>query len=65
MKRLIVLAAFALLSGPLAAEEKTVRHGTAVNFVGSPREASKLAAQQKKLVCILHVSGHFEDPAFT
>jgi hypothetical protein len=41
------------------------RHGTTVEFVGTPIEAAKLAAKQKKLVLILHVSGHFEDPDFT
>ena len=40
-------------------------HGTAVEFVESPVEAAKLAAKQKKLVLVLHVSGHFEDPGFT
>jgi hypothetical protein len=43
----------------------TACHGTAVEFVDTPVEAAKLAAQQKKLVFVLHVSGHFEDPAFT
>jgi predicted outer membrane protein len=40
-------------------------HGTAVEFVASPVEAAKLAAEKKKLVFVLHVSGYFEDPQFT
>jgi hypothetical protein len=46
-------------------EVKTACHGTAVEFIGSPVEAAKQAAKQKKLVMVLHVSGHFEDPDFT
>jgi hypothetical protein len=46
-------------------ESKTACHGTAVEFVSSPAVAAKLAAKQKKLVMVLHVSGHFEDPNFT
>jgi hypothetical protein len=40
-------------------------HGTAVNFVKSPREAARRAGQQEKLVFVLHVSGNFEDAEFT
>jgi hypothetical protein len=43
----------------------TACHGTAVEFVDTPVEAAKLAAKQKKLVLVLHVSGYFEDPDFT
>jgi hypothetical protein len=39
--------------------------GTAVDFVGSPSEAARRAKQEEKLVFVLHVSGHFEDPRFT
>jgi hypothetical protein len=46
-------------------EAKTACHGTAVAFVETPVAAAKLAGQQKKLVFVLHVSGHFEDPEFT
>ena len=45
--------------------EQTASHGTAVEFVTTPVKAAKLAAQQKKLVMVLHVSGYFEDPDFT
>lgn len=46
-------------------EPKASCHGTAVEFVSSPVAAARLAAGQKKLVLVLHVSGHFEDPDFT
>jgi hypothetical protein len=41
------------------------KHGTSVEFVGSPSEAARLAKKAEKLVFVLHVSGHFEDPRFT
>jgi hypothetical protein len=40
-------------------------HGTSVEFVDSPSEAARRAKQEQKLVFVLHVSGHFEDPRFT
>jgi hypothetical protein len=40
-------------------------HGTSIDFVDTPREASAQAKKEKKLVFVLHVSGHFEDPRFT
>ena len=43
----------------------TACHGTAINFVDTPVAAAKLAAKEKKLVLVLHVSGYFEDPDFT
>ena len=39
--------------------------GTSVEFVDTPKEAAAEAKKQEKLVFILHVSGHFEDPRFT
>lgn len=47
------------------AESKTACHGTAVEFASSPVAAAKQAGKEKKLVLVLHVSGHFEDPTFT
>lgn len=41
------------------------RFGTQVEFVDSPSEAARKARQEQKLVFVLHVSGHFEDPRFT
>jgi hypothetical protein len=40
-------------------------HGTSVEFVDSPKEAAARAKREQKLVFVLHVSGHFEDPRFT
>jgi hypothetical protein len=40
-------------------------HGTSIDFVDTPKEASAQAKKEKKLVFVLHVSGHFEDPRFT
>jgi hypothetical protein len=65
---------WALLAAALWAEEPRLRtagmpptacHGTAVEFVDTPVEAARLAAKEKKLVFVLHVSGYFEDPNFT
>lgn len=41
------------------------KHGTSVEFVASPKEAAQEAKKEGKLVFVLHVSGHFEDPRFT
>ena len=51
-----------LVAGPALAEGSC---GTSVEFVDSPKEAAGLAKKEEKLVFILHVSGHFEDPRFT
>jgi hypothetical protein len=40
-------------------------HGTTIDFVDTPNEAAKKAKKAGKLVFVLHVSGHFEDPRFT
>jgi hypothetical protein len=41
------------------------RHGTSLEFVDTPSEAARQAKKEGKLVFVLHVSGHFEDPRFT
>ena len=58
------VAALALIAAPAAAGE-TCGHGTKIDFVDSPKEAAALAGKQEKLVMVLHVSGHFEDPGLT
>jgi hypothetical protein len=58
------LAAVALLAAPVGAAE-TCGHGTRLDFVDSPREAASIAKKEQKLVLVLHVSGHFEDPGLT
>jgi hypothetical protein len=40
-------------------------YGTSVHFVKTPSEAARLALKEEKLVCVLHVSGLFENPDFT
>jgi hypothetical protein len=40
-------------------------YGTSVHFVKTPSEAAKQALKEEKLVCVLHVSGLFENPDFT
>jgi hypothetical protein len=50
---------------PKKAEGTCGGYGTAVDFVGAPSEAARKAAKEEKLVFVLHVSGHFEDPRFT
>ena len=40
-------------------------YGTKIEFEDSPKEAAVEAKKQEKLVFILHVSGHFEDPKLT
>jgi hypothetical protein len=40
-------------------------HGTTLEFVATPSEAAAQAKKEGKLVFVLHVSGHFEDPRFT
>lgn len=52
-------------TSPGGKPERPECHGTSIEFVDTPVEAAKLAARQKKLVFVLHVSGYFEDPRFT
>lgn len=40
-------------------------YGTTIAFLDTPREAAHWSTQEGKLVFVLHVSGHFEDPRFT
>jgi hypothetical protein len=47
------------------AEASCGKHGTTVEFVGTPSEAAREAKKEQKLVFILHVSGYFEDPKLT
>ena len=58
------VAAVALLAAPVAAAE-TCGHGTKLDFVDSPKQAATIAKKEQKLVLVLHVSGHFEDPGLT
>jgi hypothetical protein len=40
-------------------------YGTAIEFEPTPKDAARRAAAEEKLVMVLHVSGHFEDPGLT
>jgi hypothetical protein len=63
-RSLLGVAAVALLAAPAGAQT-TCGFGTKIDFVDTPREAAALAKTQEKLVLVLHVSGHFEDPGLT
>jgi hypothetical protein len=63
-RSLLTLAAVAVFA-PTAAASEACGYGTAVEFVDTPKEAAVLAKKQQKLVFVLHVSGHFENPQFT
>jgi hypothetical protein len=63
-RALMVLGAVALVAAPLGAAE-TCGHGTKLDFVDSPKQAASIAKKEQKLVMVLHVSGHFEDPGLT
>ncbi len=62
-----------LLSGTLSAKEPPVKkdggtcgdYGTSFFFEDTPAAAAKAAKKDGKLVMVLHVSGHFEDPGLT
>jgi len=59
------VAAVAFLAAPAGAAETTCGHGTKIDFMDNPKEAAGVAKKQEKLVMVLHVSGHFEDPGLT
>ena len=40
-------------------------YGTSFYFEDSPADAAKSARKDGKLVMVIHVSGHFEDPGLT
>ena len=72
-KALAVAAAMALGLGGAAAgkskpppkESTCGEYGTSVQFEDTPADAAKQAKKDEKLVMVLHVSGHFEDPGLT
>ena len=73
MRSCAIVAALALWVGPALAAKPAPKaesscsgdYGTNVLFEETPQEAAKRAAKEEKLVMVLHVSGHFEDPALT
>jgi hypothetical protein len=40
-------------------------YGTNVEFADTPKAAAEQAKKEQKLVLVLHISGHFEDPKLT
>ena len=64
MRYLMLGAAVALWAAPALAGP-TCGHGTKIEFVDNPKDAAAIAKKEQKLVLVLHVSGHFEDPALT
>ena len=63
----MVLAGTAFAKDPSFAKEETScgDYGTQVHFEATPSEAAKAAKKDGKLVMVLHISGHFEDPGLT
>jgi hypothetical protein len=53
--------------GFAAADDKSScsSHGTNIDFYDSPSLAARAALKAEKLIFVLHVSGHFEDPGLT
>jgi hypothetical protein len=59
-------AGSALGKSPAPPKEPTCgEFGTSVHFEDTPADAAKQAKKDEKLVMVLHVSGHFEDPKLT
>jgi hypothetical protein len=65
MRHLYSLTAAGLLLLPALAGAKDSCFGTSVQFEDTPSAAARKALKEHKLVFVLHVSGHFEDPRFT
>ena len=63
-RSLFGVVAVALLAAPAGAQE-SCGFGTKIDFVDNPKDAATMAKKQEKLVMVLHVSGHFEDPGLT
>jgi hypothetical protein len=67
----VVLTAALALGGTADGKSKSPpapvcgEYGTSVHFEDSPADAAKQALKDEKLVLVLHVSGHFENPEFT
>jgi hypothetical protein len=61
----LALAGGAQAKNPAKAETPCGDYGTSVHFEDTPADAAKQAKKEEKLVLVLHVSGHFENPEFT
>ncbi len=78
MRRILFLAPLLLALGVAQAREPITKpakgtdkttcsgdFGTSVQFEKTPSDAAKKAVKEEKLVLVLHISGHFEDPNLT
>jgi len=65
MNRMLMALTVAAVAACSAGAQETCEFGTKIRFVDTPKEAAVLAKKQEKLVFVLHVSGHFEDPGLT
>jgi hypothetical protein len=69
LKSLLAIALMATLAAAQDSDKCTTcgnqSYGTSVRWAGSPSDAAAKAKAEEKLVFVLHVSGHFEDPKFT
>lgn len=50
---------------PAVKESSCGDYGTSIFMEDNPIAAAKKAQKEEKLVMVLHVSGHFEDPKLT
>jgi hypothetical protein len=62
---LLLSVAAAALARPEKPAACTGDFGTSIQFADSPKAAAEQARKEQKLVLILHISGHFEDPGLT
>ena len=64
MRRSMIAWVF-VLAGAAAADAGDEKLGTAIPWEKSIEDAAKRAKKEEKLLLALHVSGHFDRPAFT
>jgi hypothetical protein len=58
-------SAFGRETSPKKTDGSCGEYGTTFFFEDTPADAAKAAKKDGKLVMVLHVSGHFEDPGLT
>lgn len=61
----LCLGGTASARSPVKKETPCGDYGTSIHLEDTPAAAAKKAKEEEKLVMVLHVSGHFEDPALT
>jgi hypothetical protein len=61
----LCFGAVATAKSPKVKETPCGDFGTSIYLEVSPAKAAEKAKKEEKLVMVLHVSGHFEDPALT